>query len=240
MINIKKFTWLQIRNVYNPLVKVLSKPRHSPTDLPELREIKERALLKTDIADHLETLFAESVSIKPRLIVELGVRGGESTFVFERVAKLFGAALVSVDLEDCQQVSAYGRWSFVKSDDIEFAKGFEAFCQKKGFAPQIDILFIDTSHWYEHTVQEIKSWFPFLSEHAKVIFHDTNMKEVYFKKNGSIQFGWDNKRGVIRAIEEHFKTVFPENEDFIDFRKGWLIKHFAHSSGLTILERIHG
>ena len=37
---------------------------------------------KTDISDHLETLFVESLSMEPKLIVELGVGDGESTMVF--------------------------------------------------------------------------------------------------------------------------------------------------------------
>lgn len=235
---IKKYLWLQIRNVYNPLVRILSRSRGAPAGSVELREIKNRARLDTDIADHLTTLFAESVSVRPHLIVELGVRGGESTFVFERVARLFDSKLVSVDLEDCQQASTSKGWFFVRSDDIEFAKTFEPFCRQKGFAPLIDILFIDTSHFFDHTVQEIKYWFPFLSTHAKVFFHDTNMKEVFFRKNGSIRFGWNNQRGVIRAIEAYLKASFCEDEDFIDLRDGWLIKHFACSSGLTVLERV--
>ena len=49
------------------------------------------------------TLFTEALSVHPSLIVELGVRGGESTFVFERVAKMCGSQLGSVDIEDCAE-----------------------------------------------------------------------------------------------------------------------------------------
>ena len=33
----------------------------------------------TDISDHLPTIFSEIVAASPKLIVELGTRGGEST-----------------------------------------------------------------------------------------------------------------------------------------------------------------
>jgi hypothetical protein len=49
---------------------------------------------------------------------------------------------------------------------------------------------------------------------------------------------WDNERGVIRALEGFLGTSFDEKEDFVDYRRGWLIKHHAVCSGLTILERI--
>ena len=39
------------------------------------------------------------MAVRPRLIVELGVRSGESTFALERVARLCGSTMVSVDVE---------------------------------------------------------------------------------------------------------------------------------------------
>jgi hypothetical protein len=78
-------------------------------------------------------------------------------------------------------------------DDIAFAQEFKCFCEVNIIKPQIDILFIDTSHLYVHTVQEIQSWFPFLTLHSKVIFHDTKMKELFHRKNGSTGYGWNNE-----------------------------------------------
>lgn len=203
-----------------------------------LDEIKKKALVRTDVNDHLVTIFAESLSMSPRVIVELGVRGGESTFVMERVAALFSSKLVCVDIEDCDSSCAYEDSIFVKSDDIEFARRFESWCAENGIDPRIDVLMIDTSHLYEHTVQEIEHWFVFLADRAKVLFHDTNLCEVYRRRDGSLGMAWDNERGVIRALEDFFGTSFDEKEDFVDYRRGWLIKHHAVCSGLTILERI--
>src|ERR1700680_3023499 len=57
-------------------------------------EVIERSLKRTDINDHLATLFVESLGVRPSLIVELGVFNGESTFVFERVARISDAKFV--------------------------------------------------------------------------------------------------------------------------------------------------
>ncbi len=241
--NPKKAILFLISKSYDVAVFLKTSKRWFSSDLKELDEVKERSLVRTDMSDHLVTLFIESLTIRPKLIVELGVREGESTFVLERVARLFGSKLVSVDIEDCSRISSYQNWMFVKSDDIGFAQKFESWCEGHSIQPQIDILFIDTSHLFEHTLQEINHWFPFLSDRAKVFFHDTNLQEVYSRKDGSWGTRWnsvdeDNKRGVIGAIEEYFCTSFSEKEDFVDFRKGWLIKHYASCGGFMILEKI--
>ncbi|MGQ9810915.1 MAG: class I SAM-dependent methyltransferase [bacterium] len=176
--------------------------------------------------------------MKPKLIVELGVRGGDSTFVLSRVARLCGSRLISVDLQDCSQVCSDRHWIFVQAEDIEFAKQFQEWCKTRGIEPKIDVLFIDTSHLFEHTVKEIEHYFPFLSEKAKVFFHDTNLRHFSFRADGSMCVGWDNKRGVIRALENYFEKSFNEKVNFMDIAKGWWIKHYANCNGFTILERL--
>lgn len=205
--------------------------------LKDLEELKKQSIRRTDISDHLVTLFVESLSAKPKVIVELGVRGGESTFVLERVAKLCNSTLISVDIEDCFGICSYKNWLFVQSDDIEFAKIFEDWCKEREIQPKIDVLFIDTTHIFEHTVQEIENWFPFLADEAKVFSHDTNLKRLFFRRDGSMGAGWNNKRGVIRAIEKYFGNAFNEKRDFTEFKKGWRIKHFSNCNGFTILEK---
>jgi cephalosporin hydroxylase len=224
-------------HLYNAVVNLRRPPILPEADSVELEEIRVRARNRTDISDHLPLLFGEAMQAKPRLIVELGVRGGESTFVFERVARLCDSVLLSVDIEDCSLVSAWDRWHFVREDDVAFAERFEAWSREHDLEPVIDVLFIDTSHLYEHTKQEIAAWLPFVAEDGRVFFHDTNLKPVYFRKDGSMGLGWQNDRGVIRAVEEHFNVRFDEKHDFIDARDGWLIRHYANCSGLTTMHR---
>ena len=236
--NPRKETLHMMSKLYNIARKRKAVHEYGASDFKEYNDIWEKSLADSGISDHLINLFVESLSMKPRLIVELGVRGGESTFVLERVAKLSGAKLISVDIEDCSGSSSYGEWNFVQEDDIAFGKRFIPWCRERRIEPSIDILFIDTSHLYEHTAQEIRLWFDFLSDKCKVFFHDTNLKNVYFKKDGSMHIGWDNGRGVIRAVEDYFGASFDEKKNFVDFRKGWLIKHYSYCSGFTILEKI--
>src|SRR5262249_12436636 len=226
--------------MYNAIIKKMW-PVYRPTSsLPELKEIQDRAAqTPSDISDHLPTIFSEALAVQPRLMVELGVRGGESRFALERVAQVTGAFLVSVDLDDCCAACTESpRWPFVRSDDIQFAKTFGDWCTQRHIEPRIDVLFIDTSHLYDHTVQEIDAWFPYLSDDCKVIFHDTNIKRFYRRLDGTIEPGWNNDRGVIRAIEEHLGTRLNERIDFVTIVHEWLIRHWSHCSGLTTMERV--
>src|SRR5947207_2894207 len=112
---------------------------------PDLRAIRARAAVGTDISSHLEALYVAGLAAHPRLIVELGVRGGESTFVFERVARRAGADLVSVDIADCSTVSRYERWHWVQDDDVRLGGQFRSWCAEHGLEPLVDVLFVDTN-----------------------------------------------------------------------------------------------
>ena len=228
----------------NFIVGVFSKSRMGGgesqlTDIQELGEVRKYArTVKGAIGDHLTTLFIESLLAKPKLIVELGVRGGDSTYVLECVAKMCKAYLVSVDIDDFNGDINYEKWEFVRADDLKLAKDFGRWCKKRKIKPTIDVLFIDTSHYFDHTREEIKAWFPFLSTKARVFFHDTNLRTIYPKKDGRFGVGWNNKRGVIRALEDYLGKTFNERVDFIDIVGGWLVRHTDYSGGFTTLLRV--
>ena len=228
---------LKLYNFINDLGK---KEGPIASDLPELIEIKQRAARRTTINEHLVPLFVESLLVKPKIIIELGVGKGESTFVLARVAQLCGAALISVDRYDRSGACHWEDWVFIHQDDVEFASHFEAWSKERGLEPRIEVLFIDTSHVYEHTCREIEAWFPFLQDNGKVFFHDTNLRAIFFRKDGSMGLGWNNDRGVIRALEGFFGRTFDETRPFIDIIDGWLIKHEPYCCGFTVLHKIGG
>jgi cephalosporin hydroxylase len=209
-----------------------------PHPLPEMDRVLQLSRAnRAAIGEHLPALFAETNVVKPRLIVELGVRGGDSTEVLAMAARRSEATLVSVDIDPCTRKIDYDRWHFIQEDDVAFAGRFGAWCREAGIEPAIDVLFIDTSHLYEHTVQEIERWFPLLSDRCKVYFHDTNISGLYPRTDGSLVISWDNDRGVIRALEEYLGAEYDETRPFVDLREPWLIRHAPYGGGLTILER---
>jgi cephalosporin hydroxylase len=195
------------------------------------------------MADHMGTIFADVVACRPRLIVELGTRGGESTRSMLAAGTRSDARMLSVDVRDCSDVPVpprfRDRWTFVQCDDVAFGcHGFTAWCETNGVPPRIDVLFIDTSHLYEHTVRELETWLPFVPVGGIVLLHDTNMREIYRRLNNRVHFGEDNDRGVIRALEEHLGRRYDETKQFVDVRRGWLVRHHPWASGLTYLKRI--
>lgn len=230
---------VSIVRAYNHVVGIFHPTDNPPAESPELDDVRARARQRTDISDHLERLFEESLSVKPALIVELGVGPGESSFVLEKVANISGGTLISVDRDQRIKKDGTAKHWYVNKDDIEFAGQFKAWCGEKGIAPLIDVLFIDTSHTYAHTVQEIAHWFPFLSKKGKVFFHDTNVKIIYHRLDGSIGITYDHEpRAVMRAIEEFLGCKLDETRDFFDIRNGWRIRHYRLCNGFTILEKI--
>lgn len=198
----------------------------------------------SDISDHVPTLFFETVAARPKLVVELGTRGGESTRALLAGALRSGAKMLSVDIDPCGDPpglpdDARAVWTFLQHDDVSFGREkFVPWCRDQGLAPMIDVLFIDTSHLYEHTKDELAVWLPHVAPQGVVLFHDTAMSAAYLRNDGSIGFGWENERGVIRAIEEYVGRRYDENRYFVDIADGWLVRHDPKSSGFTVMQRI--
>ncbi|MBI2598414.1 MAG: class I SAM-dependent methyltransferase [Candidatus Diapherotrites archaeon] len=194
-------------------------------------------LFGSDISDHLNIIFSETVKAKPEMIVELGTRGGESTRALAKAAKKNNAVLVSVDVNDCSGKCDYENWFFVKNDDLEFAKKFRNWCKEKSLKPSVDVLFIDTTHTYEHTKKEINEWFPLLSKNAVTLFHDTNSKMVYNRIDGTIGIGNEYDRGVILAVEDYYKVELTETKNFEKTVGKNTLKHYKNCNGLLIIRK---
>lgn len=225
--------YVQVYNAFNP-----STGNKICSDIEELNTVVQYAEPRSDINEHLPTLFMEAYSLTPKVIVELGTRGADSTFALEKVAHLCDSRLISVDLEPCRSEEVFSNWYFIQEDDLLFAKRFKEWAQEKMMNTEIDFLFLDTSHEYEHTKQEIEAWFPLVSPDGKIAFHDTNMGRLYKRQDGSRGIGWDNDRGVIRAIEEFLGTPLDETRNFQTIIKGWQVTHWSTCSGLTLMERV--
>lgn len=222
---------------YNTVHDMLRRVRNPGVTYPALAHALTYPTSRSAIGEHLPALFAEAVSACPKLIVELGVEHGHSTQILLAAANLTKARLLSVDINDCSRVSDDPGWIFVQSDDVAFAAQFADFARQRGLPAQIDVLFIDTSHEFEHTQQEIQKWFAYLAPQGTALFHDTNMRRVYRRLDGSVGLGTDN-RGVFSAIEGFLGRSYDETLKFTDYCDGWLIQHTPTSSGFTILRRI--
>ena len=195
-----------------------------------------------DIRDHVGTIFYEAISSRPRLIVELGTRGGVSTRTLLAAAEITNAQVLSIDIDDCSGVDLPDRlrerWTFIRADDVAFAgEPFTSFCATRALTPLAEVILVDTSHLYEHTCAEIKCWLPRLGQGGVIMFHDTNMG-IYRRLDGGVGLGWHNERGVIRAVEQFLGRCYDEKTFFTDFAAGFGIIHLPWSSGLLIMRKL--
>lgn len=201
----------------------------------------------TDISSHLPALFCYSYLQHPNFILEIGVRGGESTFAFHKTLNLCKTKLLGIDIDSVssQVYSTINNAQFFCINDLDFP----AYIQNTNYkVKKMDVIFIDTSHLYEHTLQEIKIFVPLLNYDGMLLFHDSNVTPInghqYYRINGSIGGGgFDNTRGVTRAIKEYFSLVFNEHEycnnTFIKDGETWQIIHYPFCNGLTIIKKIN-
>jgi predicted O-methyltransferase YrrM len=111
-----------------------------------------------DMQDDIMVLFNAVMTIKPKVILELGCGGGLSTRAFDVRAKLEAENLSS----QCQ---------IVNQDSAQFLKA--------NSHQTLDFIFIDTSHTYEHTIAELVLALPMLSHHGYMFLHDTRYNEVW-------------------------------------------------------------
>jgi len=204
-------------------------------------EIKSKRLKSNnDICHQFDNLFYEIISYTPKVILELGVRKGESTFVFNKIQKILNNIHISIDIEDCSKVLDDPKWIFIKDDSIEFLKNYNSWSLTNINALKPDIIFIDTSHLYKETLQEIKLSAEILGDNGSIMFHDTNHNHFTYLDNNIIynKFNYKPQLGVKLALENYFDCKFNFKTSFIIIRKGWLIKHYPESFGLTIMRKL--
>jgi predicted O-methyltransferase YrrM len=218
---------------------------HSSTPNPVLaRALGPLATTPSDIRDHIGTIFYEAISSRPRLLVELGTRGGVSTRTLLAAAEIANAHVLSIDIEDCSAIDLPAglreRWTFIHADDVVFAgEPFATFCAARALPPVADVILVDTSHLYEHTCAEIRNWLPRLGQGGVIMFHDTNMGMDWYRQlDRHIGPGWENERGVIRAVEEFFGRRYDEQTFFTDVAAGFVITHLPWSAGFLVMRKI--
>ena len=67
------------------------------------------------------------------------------------------------------------------------------------------------------------------------MLHDSCVDHAVFRTDGSIVFGWENQRGVIRAIEEVLGISINERGYMAAKIGSWLVRHDSKSNGFTVL-----
>lgn len=135
-------------------------------------EYQGRLNVWSDIVDHLPTLHAHVLRYTKPVILELGVRSGNSTSAFLAAADVVDGHVWSVDIHLPQAPGWWwqtNRWSPIVGDDL-------ADTTLARLPEQVDVLFIDTSHAYDHTLRELEVFVPRVKPGGVVLLHDTELE----------------------------------------------------------------
>jgi hypothetical protein len=184
----------------------------------------------------LPEIFGATVLAAPKLIVELGVsKEALANKALVTAAEMFGARVVSCDLGDFSDACRYPRWSFCRGDARDFGRKFRTLA---GGTQDVDVLLIDCDELYDTTRAIWQAWAPNLAPKCTVMFRCTNLAKILHYEDGtSTALGWDNNRGVIRAMEDELGIIFDETKPFEGILNGWQVKHVPWGAGLTVLRR---
>jgi predicted O-methyltransferase YrrM len=134
-------------------------------------EYQTRAGEWSDIQDHLPFLH-ETARVVPRCrVLELGTRWGTSTAALLAAVDRADGHLWSVDIQP-PKVPAWwadtGRWTVIVGDDLDPAV-------QADLPAEVDVLFIDTSHAYQHTLDELRAYVPRVRPGGVALLHDTEL-----------------------------------------------------------------
>jgi predicted O-methyltransferase YrrM len=196
---------------------------------------------KSDISEHLNLLYLYLCSAKPLEILELGTRGGESTKVLEKYCSEMKIVGRSIDLDpEPYWLAKSHSWKHFVGDDISIGKSLNStgkWPDNKNFSG-LDFILVDTSHEYSHTLLELETYVPLLNNATGAIaFHDSNLTSSPTRRlDGSLGYGWDNQRGVARAIEDYFQIKFCENSLQVQLiAKKMIFYHQPWCNGFSII-----
>lgn len=122
----------------------------------------------SDIYLHLPRMVALVENLNATHVLELGTRTGVSTIAWLYALEQTGGHLTSVDLDPKPAIGDFDHWTFIQGDDTD-AELIQT------LAPA-DIVFIDTSHHYEHTLFELNVYRWLVKPGGVIVCHDTELE----------------------------------------------------------------
>jgi len=160
--------------------------------------------------------------IKFPRILELGVQKSNSTKMFLDLCDKNNGYLISVDIDDCSNVSTNKRWEFIHSSDDNFNLINNKIKEK------LDLIFIDSYHEPNHIKKIFYNYYKYLKINGIFIIDDISWLP-YSKFNICDN---DFIERINRLTFEKILNIYNSNtENFIlDF-------HFV-GSGLAIIKKL--
>jgi len=132
------------------------------------REFQRLCATPSDIYLHLPRFVQLVRKLNAQHVIELGTRTGVSTMAWLFGLEQTGGRLTSVDIDPRPDIGDHDAWTFVQGDD----------CDPNVIArlDDADIVFIDTSHHYEHTRTELAIYRHLVKPGGLIVCHDTQLE----------------------------------------------------------------
>lgn len=123
----------------------------------------------SDIYVHLPTFVHLVKEADAKHVIELGTRTGLSTVAFLYGLRETGGHLTSIDLDEQPDIGDHDHWTFIQGDDLD--------PDITSSLPPADIVFIDTSHFYEQTLRELHVYRWLVKPGGVILLHDTELPQ---------------------------------------------------------------
>ena len=189
----------------------------------ETQQLVTTTLAGTDDSDsHVMMLFAISLGMKAKTIVELGVRKGSTTLPLLMAAKLTDGYVTSVDCSPTSFIcppTYSGHWTFEQSDTLEFLQSWDE-------SRVIDLVLVDDWHAYDHVKHELELLDKLVSPASVILLHDLMYAgwAPHYHCDLHVQDGQWAMGGPYRAVAEL-------DQNF------WEFATLPYCNGLTILRK---
>lgn len=122
----------------------------------------------SDIYAHLPRFVQLVEQLQAKHVIELGTRTGVSTVAWLHALAQTDGRLTSIDIDPRPDIGDFDHWRFIQGDDLDpvLVASLE----------QADIVFIDTSHLYEHTIRELNVYRWLVRPGGRIVCHDTQLE----------------------------------------------------------------
>ncbi len=155
-------------------------------------------------------LYEAANAIECPIILELGTQRGESATCFLTACENRSGRLVSVDKNDCSDVSDSPLFVFVRANSADTGAVIAA---APFLADGIDLVFVDALHTPAAVEADVEAWFPYLKTGGVMLFHDVDA--LPYRR------GQRKDRAVLEreldGILDYLYRLFAANTDLMDF-----------------------
>ena len=167
--------------------------------------MEEKMVRYHDSWQHIPTIYLLCYLKKPKTVLELGCRTGNTSIPMLMAVKEYGGHVYSVDLETWPELDFINQdkslkqyWTFIQANDLELE-----------WDKPIDFLHIDTDHTYAQVFEELKKYEPHVSHGGIITFHDIYIPEVnkaisdYFKNRNDVKkIRYFNNNGLMIIFKQ--------------------------------------